>query len=80
MRRSALIELSSESGSQTASNDVDAELRELRLSLLVEMEKRKQVEEQSNDIQSQWRRICKQLSLVGPNLPEDPTLLKTKQW
>nr|GEY21482.1 hypothetical protein CTI12_AA533660 [Tanacetum cinerariifolium] len=71
-------ELSSESGSQTASNDVETELRELRLSLLVEMEKRKQAEEQSNDIQSQWRRVCEQLSLVGLNLPEDPTLLKNQ--
>lgn len=71
-------ELSSESGSQTASNDVETELRELRLSLLVEMEKRKQAEERSNDIQSQWRRICEQLSLVGLNLPEDPTLLKNQ--
>ncbi|GKD75620.1 hypothetical protein Tco_1333902, partial [Tanacetum coccineum] len=36
--------LLSESGSQTASNDVETELLELRLSLLVEMEKRKQAE------------------------------------
>ena len=70
--------MSSESGSQTASNDVETELRELRLSLLVEMEKRKQAEEKANDMQSQWRRICEQLSLVGLNLPEDPTLLKNQ--
>ncbi|GJY07532.1 hypothetical protein Tco_0374586 [Tanacetum coccineum] len=37
-------ELLSESGSQTALNDVETELLELRLSLLVEMEKRKQAE------------------------------------
>ncbi|GJS48766.1 hypothetical protein Tco_0598887 [Tanacetum coccineum] len=48
-------ELSSESGSRTASNDVKTELCELRLSLLVEMEKRKKEKEQSNDaIQPNW--------------------------
>ncbi|GKB01448.1 hypothetical protein Tco_0829492 [Tanacetum coccineum] len=37
-------ELLSESGSQTASNDIETELLELRLGLLVEMEKRKKAE------------------------------------
>lgn len=62
-------ELSSESGSQPSLNDVETELREIRLSLLVEMEKRKHAEDRINYMQSQWGRIQEQLSLVGLNLP-----------
>ncbi|KVI08816.1 uncharacterized protein LOC112507932 [Cynara cardunculus var. scolymus] len=62
-------ELSSEGGSQPSLNDVETELREIRLSLLVEMEKRKKAEDHINDIQSQWGRIQEQFSLVGLNLP-----------
>ncbi|KAK9062008.1 hypothetical protein SSX86_019192 [Deinandra increscens subsp. villosa] len=69
-------ELSSESGSQHLSNEVEAELREMRLSLLTEVDKRKQAEEYINDMRSQWGRIWQQLSLVGLNLPEDPIMLK----
>ncbi|KAI3798872.1 hypothetical protein L1987_34156 [Smallanthus sonchifolius] len=69
-------ELSSESGSQILSNDIEAELREVRLSLLAEMDKRKQAEDYINDMRSQWGRICQHLSLVGLNLPEDPIMLK----
>ncbi|KAJ0464067.1 hypothetical protein HanHA300_Chr14g0522801 [Helianthus annuus] len=69
-------ELSSESGSQILSNDVEAELRDIRLSLLTEVDKRKQAEDCINDMKSQWRRVCQQLSLVGLNLPEDLVMLK----
>nr|XP_043632097.1 uncharacterized protein LOC122603453 [Erigeron canadensis] len=68
-------ELSSESGSQPSSH-VETELRELRLSLLVEMERRKQAEECINDMRSQWGRIREQLSLVGLNLPVGLTVLE----
>lgn len=68
-------ELSSESGSQPSSHDIETELREIRLSLLVEIEKRKQAEDYLNHIRNQWGRIREQLSLVGLNLPEVPTML-----
>lgn len=71
-------ELSSESGSQSLSNDVETELREIRLSLLVEMEKGKKAEERLNDMKIQWGKIREHLSLVGLNLPEDPTVLENQ--
>lgn len=71
-------ELSSESGSQSLSNDVETELREIRLSLLVEMEKGKKTEERLNDMKIQWGKIKEHLSLVGLNLPEDPTVLENQ--
>ncbi|KAL7612560.1 hypothetical protein Lser_V15G07247 [Lactuca serriola] len=61
-------ELSSEIGSQSSRSDFETELREMKLSLLVEMEKRKQAEEKINDMKNQWGRIREQLSLVGLNL------------
>lgn len=63
-----LSELSSEIGSQSSRSDFETELREMKLSLLVEMEKRKQAEEKINDMKNQWGRIREQLSLVGLNL------------
>ncbi|KAM1529240.1 hypothetical protein ACFX1Z_018469 [Malus domestica] len=69
-------ELSSESGQgqQLSVSDVEVELREMRLSLIMEIEKRKQVEESLNNMRRQWQRIREQLSLVGFTLPEDPTV------
>uniref|UniRef100_A0A5B6YW29 Netrin receptor DCC n=1 Tax=Davidia involucrata TaxID=16924 RepID=A0A5B6YW29_DAVIN len=64
-------ELSSESGPQPSLCDVEAELREIRLSLLMEIEKRKQAEEALNNMRSQWLRIQQQFSLVGLILPAD---------
>lgn len=61
-------DLSSESGSQPSRNEIETELREIRLTLLVEMEKRKQAEEHVNNMKSQWGKIREQLSLVGLNL------------
>ncbi|KAH6833813.1 hypothetical protein C2S53_009822 [Perilla frutescens var. hirtella] len=66
-------ELSSESGPHLPYPDIESELREMRLTLLMEVEKRKQAEENLNNLQSQWQRIREQLSLVGLNLPADPT-------
>ncbi|XP_059623618.1 uncharacterized protein LOC132266677 [Cornus florida] len=66
-------ELSSESAPQLSLRDVEAELRDIRLSLLMEIEKRKQAEEDLSNTQSQWLRIRDQLSLVGITLPADLT-------
>ncbi|KAM3285811.1 hypothetical protein P3S67_024610 [Capsicum chacoense] len=62
-------ELSSENGPQLPANDFENELREIRLSLLMEIEKRKQVEEVLSNMQTQWQRIRERLSLVGLNIP-----------
>ncbi|XP_059293166.1 uncharacterized protein LOC132046531 isoform X1 [Lycium ferocissimum] len=62
-------ELSSENGPQLPTNDLENELREIRLSLLMEIEKRKQVEEALSTMQTQWQSIREQLSLVGLNIP-----------
>ncbi|KAF7828885.1 putative plant/F18B3-190 protein [Senna tora] len=63
-------ELSSEGGAQASSPyDVEAELRQMRLSLLMEIEKRKQAEESLNNMQSQWENIRQRLSEVGIILP-----------
>ncbi|CAK9152364.1 unnamed protein product [Ilex paraguariensis] len=64
-------ELSSESGPQPPLHDIEAELREMRLSLLMEIEKRKQAEETLSTMQNQWLKIWEQLSLVGLTLPAD---------
>lgn len=66
-------ELSSDGGTQGSLRlrDVDAELREIRLSLLMEIEKRKQIEESIKSMQSQWERIREGLSSVGIVLPAD---------
>ncbi|KAG8383353.1 hypothetical protein BUALT_Bualt04G0003600 [Buddleja alternifolia] len=68
-------ELSSEIGPQLPMPDIENELREIRLSLLMEIEKSKQAEENLNIMQNQWQRIREQLSVVGLTLPEDPTTL-----
>lgn len=66
-------ELSSENGRQTPLQDVEADLRGMRLNLLMETEKRKQAEEALNSMQNQWQKLRQQLSLVGLTLPADPT-------
>ncbi|XP_020206569.1 uncharacterized protein LOC109791661 [Cajanus cajan] len=66
-------ELSSDSGVQNSHRDIEAELREIRLSLLMEIEKRKLVEESLNSMQSQWERLRQGLSQVGIVLPADLT-------
>ena len=66
-------DLSSNSGTQGSLRDVDAELREIRLTLLMEIEKRKQNEESLKIMQSQWERIRKGFSRVGIVLPADLT-------
>ncbi|XP_014505815.1 uncharacterized protein LOC106765641 [Vigna radiata var. radiata] len=66
-------ELSSDSGTQNFQRDIEADLREIRLSLLMEIEKRKQVEESLNSMQSQWEKLRQGLSHVGIVLPADLT-------
>ncbi|KAJ6989966.1 hypothetical protein NC653_018468 [Populus alba x Populus x berolinensis] len=67
-------ELSSESGQQPSPSPHHngAELREMRLSLLMEIEKRKQTEEALDNMRSQWQRIRQELALVGLSLPACP--------
>ncbi|KAI5588524.1 hypothetical protein BDE02_05G103600 [Populus trichocarpa] len=67
-------ELSSESGPHPSPSPhlSGAELREMRLSLLMEIEKRKQAEEALTNMQNQWQRIRQELALVGLSLPAFP--------
>lgn len=53
--------------------DIESELREIRLTLLMEIEKRKQAEETLTNVRNQWQRIREQLSLVGLTFPIVPT-------
>ncbi|KAK7367366.1 hypothetical protein VNO80_09378 [Phaseolus coccineus] len=68
-------EFSSTGMSQNSTEDVDTEveLREMRLSLLVEIEKRKQAEESLNTMRSQWESIRQGLYQAGVILPAELT-------
>lgn len=66
-------ELSTDSGMQSSVNNVETELREIRLSLLMEIEKRKQTEEALEQMQTHWQRLREQLAQVGVFVPIDPT-------
>ncbi|VVB05286.1 unnamed protein product [Arabis nemorensis] len=66
-------ELSTDSGMQSSVNNIEAELREIRLSLLMEIEKRKQTEEALEQMQIHWQRLREQLAQVGLFVPIDPT-------
>ncbi|XP_057530087.1 uncharacterized protein LOC130808650 [Amaranthus tricolor] len=70
-------ELSSDSGiqAQRSLNDAETELREMRLSLLMEIEKRKQAEETLQSMQQQWQMLREKLGAVGLRLPADFTAL-----
>jgi hypothetical protein len=56
-------------------NDIEDELREIRLTLLMEIEKRMQAEEALEVLQNQWLRLSHQLSLLDLSLPP-PQLMK----
>lgn len=73
-----LVELSSEGGQQSSRLDFEAELSEMRLSLLMEIEKRKQAEEALSDLRNQWQRIREQLSLAGLTVPSDAAILEAR--
>ncbi|KAL8152003.1 hypothetical protein V2J09_021811 [Rumex salicifolius] len=63
-------DLSSDSGRVLHSlHDFESELREMKLSLLMEVEKRKQAEDTLNSMQSQWQRLREGLRKVGLVLP-----------
>ncbi|KAG4386547.1 hypothetical protein GLYMA_11G071200v4 [Glycine max] len=62
-------ELSSEGMSQNSTYNIEAELCEIRLSLLVEVEKRKQAEESINNMRSQWESIRPGLYQAGIVFP-----------
>ncbi|XP_074557644.1 uncharacterized protein LOC141813580 [Curcuma longa] len=49
------------------------ELRDLKLNTLLEVERRKQAEEETEALQNQWRMLSHHLSLVGLKLPAPPT-------
>ncbi|WZY84777.1 hypothetical protein YC2023_031161 [Brassica napus] len=66
-------ELSTESGMQSSANNIESELREIRLSLLMEIEKRKQTEEALEQMQTHWLKLREQLAQVGLFIPIDPT-------
>ncbi|KAL5752628.1 hypothetical protein ACOSP7_022827 [Xanthoceras sorbifolium] len=68
-------ELCSESGPQHSPSDNEAELRAIRMSLLMEIEKRTQAEEALNYMQSHWQRLRQQLAHVGLRLPENLTVV-----
>ncbi|KAK7406736.1 hypothetical protein VNO78_08366 [Psophocarpus tetragonolobus] len=65
----ACEELSSPGMSQNSTYDIEAELSEMRLSLLMEAEKRNQAEESLNNIRSQWENIRQGLYQAGITLP-----------
>ncbi|KAG7026781.1 hypothetical protein SDJN02_10788 [Cucurbita argyrosperma subsp. argyrosperma] len=67
-------EMSSDGLPHPSISVIEAELREMRLSLLMELEKRKQAEEALDNLRGQWQRLREHLSLVGLTLPSDPTV------
>ncbi|KAL3728459.1 hypothetical protein ACJRO7_033100 [Eucalyptus globulus] len=67
-------ELSSEGGMLCSRRDLEEELREIRLSLLMEIDKRKQTEEALANLQSQWQRIKHVLSSMGLTLHACPDM------
>lgn len=68
-----LPELSTDSGMQSSVNNIESELREMRLGLLMEIERRRQAEETLEQMHVHWRRLRDQLADVGMFLPLDPT-------
>lgn len=73
----AAEELSSDSGRQPQRclADVEIELREMRLSMLMEIERRKQAEEALAIMRSQWQTLREKLRSVGLILPPDLSAL-----
>lgn len=67
-------ELSTDSGLQPSLRALEEELRGIRLSLLMEIEKRKQAEDALQNMQNCWWTLREQLSLVGLTLTADPTV------
>lgn len=70
----AFEEISSDGATRSSCRNVEDELRDMRLNLLTEIEKRKQAEEVLENYQSQWQTLSRQLSLVGLTLPSLPAI------
>lgn len=64
----AFEEISSDGGTRS-SRGMDDDLREMRLSLLMEIERRKQAEEALENWQKEWKKLSHHLSLVALSLP-----------
>ncbi|PPR81668.1 hypothetical protein GOBAR_AA39047 [Gossypium barbadense] len=65
-------ELSSNNAPHTFVRDIEAELREIRSNLLIEIEKRKKAEETLNQMRCKWQRISQEFAVAGLALPVDP--------
>ncbi|XP_010557802.1 PREDICTED: uncharacterized protein LOC104826683 [Tarenaya hassleriana] len=57
----------------TSVNGFEADLRDVRLSLQMEIEKREQADETLEQMRAHWERLREQLVEVGVSLPADPT-------
>ncbi|EPS63986.1 hypothetical protein M569_10802, partial [Genlisea aurea] len=64
-------ELSSDSGNQISAKHSENEFRGMRLSLLMEMEKRERAEETLNHMRNQWQLIASKLSDLGVWIPSN---------
>ncbi|MCL7042787.1 hypothetical protein MKW94_010364 [Papaver nudicaule] len=65
----ACEELSSAGSLQSSMRDLDAEVREIRVNLLMEIERRKRAEDAFNSMEKQWESLREKLSAVGVILP-----------
>ncbi|XP_008795948.1 uncharacterized protein LOC103711546 [Phoenix dactylifera] len=74
----AFEEISSEGASQSSYRNMENELREMRLNLLLEIERRKQAEEALENLQNQWQMLSQHLSLAGLSLPSPPAVTDEK--
>ncbi|CAN8264050.1 unnamed protein product [Cochlearia groenlandica] len=68
----AFDELSTDSGTHSSINNIDIELRGMRLTLLMEIERRRQAEETLEQLQLHWQKLREQLAHVGLFVPLDP--------
>lgn len=58
-------ELSSAGSLQSSMRDLDSEVREIRVNLLMEIERRKPAEDAFNSMERQWESLREKLSAVG---------------
>ncbi|XP_064953437.1 uncharacterized protein LOC135606313 [Musa acuminata AAA Group] len=70
----AFDDILSDGSARSSYPNVEDELREMRLNVLMEIEKRTQAEEALANLQNQWQRLSHRLSLVGLKLPTPPTV------
>lgn len=65
----AFEEISSDGTTRLSQRNVEDELREMRLNILMEIEKRKQAEEALENLQNQWLILTQKLAAIGLILP-----------